>query len=240
MVVPQAGEILECTYRTIVSGELVDVENVLLYNVGLSCAAAKGMNGVRFARVDEPIPRPPRAFEAHHYATYAVVAADTDPPGRARAAALVTWAGAAWPTGGAPTVGRLWRAIREAKPVVRRLDLPADAVFAIRADVPVRVNPVHVMKPLLDAIVSAFHTDVRPTTQALLDLVAAQAGLDARRVGEMLRDERFNVIGSRKVVDLYRGGVKWNPADERCVAAEVVPRTDDWPIFGGELHALSG
>lgn len=239
MVEPQSDEILECTYRTTVTGELVDVENVLLYNVGLSCAAAKGMNGVRFARVDEPIPRPPRSFEAHHYATYAVVTANTDPSGRARAAALATWAGAAWPTGGTPTVGGLWRAIREAKPIVHRATLPADALFAIRVEVPARVKPIYVMKPLVDAIVSAFHADVRPAPPSLLHLVARQTGLDPRRVAEMLSDRGFNVIGTRRVVDRYRDGVKWNPADERCVSAEVVRRTDGRPVFDGELLAIS-
>lgn len=117
--------------------------------------------------------------------------------------------------------------------------LAADAPFAIRVEVPGRAKPVYVIKPLLDPIVSAFHTDPRPADPQLFGLVASQVGLESARVAEMLRDERFNVIGMRKIVNRYRDGVKWSPADERCVAAEVVKRTDDRPVFGGEVLVLS-
>jgi hypothetical protein len=94
------------------------------------------------------------------------------------------------------------------------------------------------MKPLLDAIVSAFHVDVRVADTSLLQIVATQSGTESSKVATMLTDRRYNVFGPRAVVDLYRAGAKWNPADERCVFAEVIRRPDDEPTFSGEVFEV--
>lgn len=215
------------------------MENVLLYNVGLRCVAGASVNGVRFARVSAQIPPAPRPVDSRHYASYALVGPNANRLWPTPSELVASWAAARWPTRGLTRVGPFWAAVRQAMPVVHQLDLSADIRFAVRASLPARARPIYVMKPLLDAVVSAFHADTRFADASLLGLIAAQSGMATTDVAAMLADRRYNVLGARAVVDRYRAGVKWNPADERCEFAEVTRRSDDEPTFDGELFSLS-
>lgn len=80
----------------------------------------------------------------------------------------------------------------------------------------------------------------RPCSSAIRH-VAQQAGTaDTQQVEDLLGDERYNVLGSRMVVADYRNGVKWNPADERCLFGEVtLKRRAGRPTFSGQLFAIA-
>lgn len=124
----------------------------------------------------------------------------------------------------------------------RCLDDPT-AQFGVRMELGVEgpaLHPVHLLKPLLDAVVSAFHLHANGGDAVVITHVAEQARTeDKKQVVALLRDEQYNVLGRRAVVGLYRGGVKWNPADERCVLAQIVlKRREGRPTFSGELFAI--
>lgn len=68
---------------------------------------------------------------------------------------------------------------------------------------------------------------------------------------DLLRDPRHAVHGTMpRLVANYRAGVKWNPADECCVAGELLaaqPSGTDWALRGeissssaDESRALAG
>ncbi len=240
------SEILRCEYAS--SGtDLVDAENVLVYNLGPAHLASTGAAGVRFVRTSTEPPAPPVALAPPgrtHYLEYGFTEAaseDSIKPGKI----LAIWHDVLWPdTSSVPKVGALWFALRATHPgVYGRLDDPM-APFGIRVEIEggeAVPHPVHILKPLLDAVVSAFHLSADSTDLVVATHVAEQARTaDTNKVEAFLSDERYNVLGSRAVVGSYRGGVKWNPADERCVLAQVtLKRREGRPTFSGQLFAIS-
>lgn len=232
-------------YASSVRG-LVDTENVLLYNLGPGYLASAGRCGVRFVRTFTEPPAPPVTLASPgpaHYLEYGFTDSNSEESIK-QGEPLASWHDVPWPdTGLVPKVGALWFALRASKPnVYGRLDDPVTP-FGIRIEIGVEEaapQPVHVLKPLLDAVISAFHLDVNANDLFVTTQVAEQARTaDAKQVEAFLGDEQYNVLGSRVVVGRYRNGVKWNPADERCVLAQIVlKRRQGRPTFSGQLFAV--
>jgi hypothetical protein len=119
--------------------------------------------------------------------------------------------------------------------------------FAVR----VQVRPPHgrqpvwgeLVKGIFDGVICAFqaHTD----TAVLPDVVARLGTVlpaDPAEIEEHLLDQRRAVLGAvHKLVSPYQAGVKWNPADHRCVAGELLPAEPVGPHWAikGELVELS-
>lgn len=60
-------------------------------------------------------------------------------------------------------------------------------------------------------------------------------------VADLLLDDSVAVLGQRRTVAPYREGVKWDPADDLCLAGEVLTTSATgagWTV-SGELRVLS-
>lgn len=238
------NEILRCSYINSGRG-LVDTENVLIYNLGPGYLSQAGASGIRFLRTFSDFPASPVALDPAgpvHYLEYGF----TDPTSEEstkKGELLAGWQDVPWPgTTSVPKVGALWFALRTTKPAVYgRLHDPV-APIGIRIEIGVEkpvLHPVHLLKPLLDSVVSAFHLHAADDADVTAHVAEQARTPDMKQVGASLRDEHYNVLGSRAVVGLYRGGVKWNPADERCVLAQIVLKhRPGRPTFSGELFAI--
>jgi hypothetical protein len=245
LVLETDDEIARCAYASSVTG-LVDAENVLLYNLGSGYLAPAARSGVRFVRTfaeppTSPVPLAP--YGSTHYLEYGFTDSGSKESIK-HGASLASWRDVPWPeTSVVPKVSALWFALRTSNPSVHsRLDDPT-ALFGIQIEIAADgalLSPVHVLKPLLDAVVSAFHFGVNASDPIVTTYVARQIGLaDPKQVETLLGDERFNVLGSRMVVGSYRNGVKWNPADERCVLAQVaLTRRRGRATFSGHIFAV--
>lgn len=237
------NEILHCLYVNSARG-LVDAENVLIYNLGPGYLAQAGASGLRFVRTFSDPPASPMTLDPTgpiHYLEYGFTDPSSDSTKKGQL--LAEWQDVPWPgTNSVPKVGALWFALRTSKPTVYgRLDDPV-APFGIRIEIGVEkpvLQPVHVLKPLLDSVVSAFHLQAADDADVTEHVAEQARTLDRKQVGAFLRDEHYNVLGSRAVVGLYRGGVKWNPADERCVLAQIVLKyRPGRPTLAGELFTI--
>ena len=82
-------------------------------------------------------------------------------------------------------------------------------------------------------------------TAVLPEVVARLATVlpvDPVQIEEHLLDQRRAVLGVvHKLVSPYRADVKWNPADHRCVAGELLPAEPVGPRWAirGEIVELS-
>lgn len=238
------NEILRCVYTN--SGHaLVDTENVLVYNLGPGYLAPAGASGIRFVRTYADPPTSPVTLDPGgpiHYLEYGFTEPSSEESTK-KVRLLAAWQDALWPgTTSVPKVGALWFALRTTKPTVYGCLDDSVAPFGIRIEIGVEkpvLHPVHVLKPLLDSVVSAFHLHAADDADVTAHVAEQARTPDMTQVGALLGDEHYNVLGGRAVVGLYRGGVKWNPADERCVLAQIVLKhRAGRPTFSGELFAI--
>lgn len=120
--------------------------------------------------------------------------------------------------------------------------------FAVK----VRLRPPHgrqlrvnadLVKAIFDGVICAFqaHIDVAVLPEVVARL-ARVLPADPVEIEELLLDQRRAALGVvPRLVDPYRTGVKWDPADHLCVAGELLPAEPDgesWAIKG-ELVELS-
>jgi hypothetical protein len=104
-----------------------------------------------------------------------------------------------------------------------------DAEFGVRVEVrpPYGHQPVWagLVKGIVDGVICAFHahTDATVLPEVVTRLAKTLPAL-AEEIDGYLRGNDRAVLGEvYRLVAPYRSGVKWDPADHRCVAGEVLP-----------------
>jgi hypothetical protein len=241
---PSTGQVLHAVFFG-AKHPNADVENVLLYYIDDSFAVP-GRNGIRFEH-GAGVPPGPDGAEYRFCYRYALAPrsgtfADWR-PGRTLASFDWTDLGAFT---GETKVAQVWLALARREVEVFEAAAP-ETPFAVT----VQVRPPHgaqrvlggLVKGIFDGVVCAFqaHTD----TVVLPEVVARLATVlpaDREEIEKHLLDRRRAVLGAkRRLVYPYRRGVKWDPADNWCVAGELLPAepVDPGWAIKGELVELS-
>jgi hypothetical protein len=208
-----------------------DVENVLLYNLGSGCFAGVDRMGIRLER-SFACPTPPTSGEVAlpHYQRYSVEPAS---------GVFVHWRTgtlrARWTN---LDIGRLtsatkpsavWRAIRTGSLDDLQLPPAPPSYFGMQLvlTVPdgVRVHAAPLLKPLIDGVVCAFHAHDGSDMGSIGQRLAIQLGVEAPNIIALLQSSERAVLGRRRLLWPWREGLQWAPADDRCLAAEVLLRT---------------
>jgi hypothetical protein len=120
-------------------------------------------------------------------------------------------------------------------------DPPNYFSLSVRVGIPesARPNPVAIVKTVFDGIISALHFHNRQLTlQEVSERIATRLGLGPDEVASLLSDPSTAVLGGRNLVWRRADGVQWGPADERCVAGELLfvePSTDSVVTLSAEL-----
>ncbi|KRF34800.1 hypothetical protein [Nocardioides sp. Soil805] len=212
-ITPSPTGILVAEYGT-PDDSFVDLENVLLYNVGTGCYAHLAKHGIvcqRKASVDDL-----------HRVTYSVVepAAVISPSAAGLASAQLTH----MPT--ASTPAHWWADFRTSLHVYA--GTAYDGRFGIEVDVGSRWDRdlASSIKPMLDGLVAALHAhdgSERDHVSAALSCVG-----EGGRLWTLLNDPNQAIFGKRRLVRPHGTGIAWNPADERCDYFAVIrrPRPD--------------
>ncbi|MGI8552963.1 MAG: hypothetical protein ACR2PL_19580 [Dehalococcoidia bacterium] len=81
-------------------------------------------------------------------------------------------------------------------------------------------------KSLFDGALAAFHSHDGSALLPLSERVSPTLGVAGAEVAKQLQDPSRAILGRRRLLWLYREGVQWNPADDRCVAGELLLQTD--------------
>lgn len=137
----------------------------------------------------------------------------------------------------------VWAAIRDqAEPPPRQAKAPVRFMAQVRIGGPVAAvnrprSLVDLIKPLLDGVISAFHSHHEPKGLPPERRLVTTDGSLRREWTDGLADARWAALGPRRLVATFgTSGVRWNPADDYCVAAEVVLK-DQATRFGWTLDA---
>ena len=242
---PPASEdqVLHAIYEAPDDGAFSDAENVLLYNVGSRYLRHLVTRGVRFERAyvrpDPPIQvlsQP--ALHRHRYSLAELTAGFT---GWRAGELLAQFDDVALSKLDKP--GPVWAAIRtqSSPPAVQRA---APVRFTISVNIAgpesrpgLTRSVADLVKPLLDGIICAYHRDsTSPPDAAAARLSAAGLGASDELVAN-LANPVWAALGPVRLVKPFGvSGVQWNPADDYCVAAEVVldptPSAGGWRISG--------
>ncbi len=219
-----------------------DAENVLFYNVGLNYLPRARGRGMRFERGYTVPPAPETlASAALHYHRYRV--SDSEGFfGWSQGRTLARWSS---PLGVAPThSATVWKALKFGQ--LDAIDLPPTRVerFGVRATVsaPSALDAALLMKPVLDGAISALHAYDGSEVELIADRLARSVAIEPRVVRALLLDRERAVLGPRRFLWPRDDGVQWNPADDACLAAELlVTQGRNWHLAGElfELQALT-
>ena len=140
-----------------------------------------------------------------------------------------------------PKLAATWAAIHAGEPTIAAT-LPAGRFFGLELKLADRRAPnVTTLKVILDGVISAFHADDGSGEAMVLERVAAAATVPVEQARAMLANRDRNVLGARRLAHRFRGGIQWNPADDRCVAGDVTMGVDDAPGSNclGRLFAVT-
>ena len=237
-IVAPEGEMLVAEFATD-EQHVFDVENVLLYNVGLDAFRSSGREGVRFERrAWELAPLVlPGAHCFHRYRTTAI----GDEARRNSGAPLATWTGVECDAlADEPTASVAWLAMRTAEAHVIGAASPG-ARFQIHLTLEVprtaTASAVHLLKPLLDGTISAFHDYVGPDLDQMSLRLAAALREEQPRIRSLLAGSGLAVLGPRRVIGGWGETTQWNPADDLCVSGSLLIHREDsqrW-LLSGEI-----
>lgn len=237
-LIPSSGEVLHATFFG-TKALNADVENLMLYNIDSFKSA--GRNGIRF-EYGQGVPSARSGGTYPFCYRYALTQCsgtfDHWRPGRTLAS--FDWIDLG-EFAGEKKLSQVWLALSRGQVELADQACPPQAPFAVKVHLrpPLGREPVfgNLVKGVFDGVISAFqaHTD----TTVLPDATARIATVIPAEPAEIenhLLDQRRAVLGvSPRLVSPYRGGVKWDPADHRCVAGELLaadPVGPQWAIRG--------
>jgi hypothetical protein len=226
---PMPDELLNARF----TGELrrgSDVENALFYNVdsGKGSFSRATRFGVAFELSVGRAPRAPSGRAWRCFYEYRLTHMRAVPQSWGSSMALARIKDVELKARGAiPTASEVWFSLRSGRAdVYERLADPSGRfqvrlVLKVPGELPLTPD---LLKPLLDGVTAAFqaHGDAASAT-AMADILSGRVDADADDLAGLLVGKQRAILGVvPSLVYAYRGGVKWNPSDDRCVAAEII------------------
>ena len=221
---PSGDELLAATYGSPDSTRC-DVENVLIYNVGPAAFTAATRNGLRLERsMVTPAAPVPVDGEARHYHRYALTAASEGFAYWRIGRTLARWS-CTWSPGDLPTASSVWRLLRRGEAEVTK---PIQPTARFGAKVEITVSPresalvlTSTMKPLLDGVISAFHSYDGTVPSEILERLSRSLDEAQSTIEGWLTDPHQAALGKRRLAWPRGMGVQWNPADDLCQAIDI-------------------
>jgi hypothetical protein len=92
-----------------------------------------------------------------------------------------------------------------------------------------------IIKPLLDGLVSAFHSHDGTHLNHVAEVLAASLREPVDAIRSALADPGWGILGVRRLLWPRAGRVQWNPADERLVDVRIRLERGNRPAFSGRL-----
>ncbi|MEH6908552.1 DUF6946 family protein [Neobacillus drentensis] len=221
-----------------------DVENVLLYNVGTGSFSHLGNEHVIIERSFQEIPTLNHSTPFQHYHLYNHTVAEKLDLYWKKEQTAVEWTGLQLPAlKDKPHV--YWHKLKQLNSTTNLLPFSNNTTFGLRINlgVPIgkKVNLVGICKPLIDGIISAFHSYAGNDLDEMVSRLSKLLNEDKSLISNLLVEEKAAHLGKREVVRRFQKGVQWNPADDYCYQIELKTFKADganWEI-GGELYTIS-
>lgn len=205
-----------------------DAENILFYNVGIRPFRRLTQLGLRFERAYITPPIAPgvlcpyrhyhrywmssRADRFRHWDKVQIVA-------RFEAEAITTMAELL-------AASSIWYRVKRGDTAILNNSAILGQHFGI--SITIRKPPdsalslASIVKTVLDGVISAFHAHDGTKLDDVSERLGAKLGIATIDARSQLLEKRLDLLGTRKLVWPYKNGIQWNPADDRCVAAELL------------------
>lgn len=189
-----------------------DVENLLLYNVGVSAFAHLQAQDVVLVRSTTPPPPDSTSRTLDHHHRYELADAPPPAPSGPFVARL-----ALTPLRVPPRVESVWYDIRS----TGHVEVGEGAGRLLAVDVTVhrptaasRPGLLGMVKVVVDGLISALHTHDGSQLEVVADRLGARLDVPAEGVAQLLSANAAGVLGRRRLVWPFRNFVQWNPADD--------------------------
>jgi len=242
---PRSMHILYGVYACESSGWF-DLENVLFYNVGVGCFAALSRKGLRF-EAGPSVPPAPNTISSRmpHYYCYTQVPHGGSFEHWKVRSRIATWTDAVIPPLNSTTrASSVWHAVRSGP--ISEVALPKEDTTRFGLSVTLAVpnsaarNLLPLVKPLLDGVIAAFHAHDGTTVEILARRISDTVSQSPRSLIALLVARDRAVLGTRRLLWLWRDTVQWNPADDRCVAADIRVECREIPVWtlSGDLFTV--
>ena len=118
-----------------------------------------------------------------------------------------------------------WHLLKE-NPVSTFTDDIYEDYFGIELELSVPHNKVFnfaaIIKPMLDGIISAFHSYQGRQLNEICKRLAASLTASPDYIANLLLDKSFALLGSRSLLHPFQTNVQWNPVDDKCVVIKLL------------------
>jgi len=220
------GKILYAAYRSPIGESHVDVENLLIYNVGPAYLASATKNGLVFKRSYQasrncPVELSSPALHQYEYLlvddkSLSIEDQDNRPLAslsfELTASALHSCAGVWY----AAKMGNIVLAQRG--PMARQWGI----FVAIESPSSSTIACSRIVKPLIDGITSALHYHDGSNIDYVSRQLGKNLGLsDDALIRSLLEDSSHALFGRTNLLYPYRNNVKWNPQDDYCTYCSI-------------------
>jgi hypothetical protein len=116
-------------------------------------------------------------------------------------------------------------------------EIPEKFVLKMRLKAPKYLRPSlsNLLKPLIDGAVASFHVHNGIHNKQIVERLSRNLGLSQTEISSSLYDNAHAVLGERNLLWPWGNSVQWNPADDCCVAAEIL-----WETSSDRIIEFSG
>ncbi|WDL98481.1 hypothetical protein [Alicyclobacillus sp. ALC3] len=221
-----------------------DTENVLLYNVGVAAFKHLCLRGISFKHIVQVPPSCPVTLsgETAHFYRYKVTPTATLPLTNDNDTI------AKWPSNACPPLTQstkphvIWGLLSQqvATTIVREWNGTFGLELTLSVPKGAVLNTAGLVKPLLDGIVSSFHTHDGSHLSDVTNRLGSLTGLSSEYIETLLMDSDKAVFGRKRLIYPRGHGVQWAPNDHHCVVATLhVDYVDrkEWTL-SGRLYAI--
>jgi tetratricopeptide (TPR) repeat protein len=245
------NQVLHAVYLSSIL-ESSDVDNILFYNVGVEYFQQTGYAGLRFERSFLPAPPPPTGSaigSVQHYQRYM-----SEPKERyfehwIQVRTLVKWNSSMTADNmvklkKTKNPAYVWFAVKSGtiQNVSEFQGIPLEFGVRLKIRVPSWITSsfIDLLKPLLDGTIGAFHHHDGMHEESVAKHLTSILEVRAQDIISYLRENTNSVLGTRTLFWLRQDGIQWNPADDQCVATELLfeNSNNDKVEYSGELFEV--
>lgn len=105
-----------------------------------------------------------------------------------------------------------------------------------------QLRPASCIKPLLDGLLCAFHAHDGSNLAILLERLSTHFQyVSPETIQQWLLNKEHSVLGQRRLLHPVKAGIQWNPADDRLVLIHINIKSpsDETTKISGTLHACN-
>ena len=227
-----------------------DIENILFYNVGVDSFKNLARDGIIFERkIESPaeLNIGDELLNFDHYMGYKVFNANIgDSDYWERNKLLVSWLGAKIKNlkTNLPLYS-VWREMKDCETKVYN-KYENDGPLGIRINLKVPkgwlgFNFVTILKPLLDGVISSFHTHNGKDIDEIVKRLSNKNPISPEYAKQLLLKSGKDVLGQKNLIWLWGDSLQWNPSDDLIYYGEInIDYSNKVSIteFDGELFSI--